>query len=207
MFLFNRSKRKLSSRQQIRIKEVRDGVLILPDGQYRSVLETSSINFELKSSEEQDVLIDNFQHFLNALPCSLQILIRIREIDIDTYLDDISIHQDQETEETYKQLMSHYREFVQQLVSGNKILSRKFYIVITLDTASHANDFDTAKEQLLLNQDIVSKALEKLGMNVRTLDSFQILDLFYSFYNPDQHKIQPLRKQTLSAVLNNAHAF
>ena len=56
--------RKDSSRKQIDIKEVRDGVLILPGGKYRTILEVSSVNFELKSDEEQDVLIDNFENFL-----------------------------------------------------------------------------------------------------------------------------------------------
>ncbi len=207
MSLFSKSTRKASSRSQIRIKEVRDNILILPDGQYRTILETSSINFELKSSEEQDVLIENFQSFLNALPCSLQILIRIREIDIDAYLDNISQQQSKETEDTYKTLVSNYREFVQTLVSGNKILSRKFYIVITLQQNSHKSDFDGIKEKLFLNQDIVTKALERLGMNVHPLDSFELLDLFYNFYNSAQHKIQPLRKQTLQALLSHSYAF
>src|SRR5437762_4112110 len=90
IFLFHKSNKKMSSRQQINIKEVKDGVLILPGNQYRTVIETSSINFELKSDEEQDVLIDSFQNFLNSLSCPLQILIRVREIDVDHYLEDIA---------------------------------------------------------------------------------------------------------------------
>ena len=65
MFLFQKSGKK-SSRRQIKIKEVKDDVLVLPSNQYRTIIETSSINFELKSEEEQDVLIDSFQNFLNS---------------------------------------------------------------------------------------------------------------------------------------------
>jgi hypothetical protein len=62
---------------------------VLPNQEYRLILETSSINFELKSEEEQDVMIDSFQNFLNALPCEIQILVRVREIDIDKYAEDV----------------------------------------------------------------------------------------------------------------------
>jgi len=102
MWLLTKSKNKVSSRSQIKIKEVKDSVLVLPNNQYRVVLETSSINFELKSEEEQDVLIDSFQNFLNSLPCELQIAVRVREVDIDHYLDQISQTMNQEKVKVYK---------------------------------------------------------------------------------------------------------
>ena len=82
--------KKLDNRKQIAIKEVRNGVLALPNNQYRSIIETSSVNFELKSETEQDVMIDSFVNFLNSLPCNLQILVRVREVDIDDYLKKIA---------------------------------------------------------------------------------------------------------------------
>src|SRR5665811_2126717 len=102
MWLLTKSNNKISSRRQIQIKEVKDNILILPDNQFRMVIETSSINFELKSEEEQDVLIDNFQNFLNSLPSSLQILIRIREVDIDNYLERVGESKTREKEKVYK---------------------------------------------------------------------------------------------------------
>lgn len=98
MSILSKSRRKTSSRQQISIKEVRDGILVLPKNKYCAVIETSSINFELKSDDEQDVLIDNFQNFLNSLPCPLQILVRIREVEVDRYLDQLSQNAQKESE-------------------------------------------------------------------------------------------------------------
>lgn len=83
MFTLPKSKTKLSSRNQIAIKGVRDGILILPRNQYRAVLKVSSLNFELRSEEEQDAIIDTYESFLNSVGSSLQILIRTREIDMD----------------------------------------------------------------------------------------------------------------------------
>lgn len=203
MWLFAKPKTKASSRRQIQIKEVKDDILVLPNNEYRVLLETSSINFELKSEEEQDVLIDSFQNFLNSLPCQLQILVRVREVDIDRYLQEINFSKKVEKEEAYKNQIDNYCDFITNLVAGNKILSRRFYIVIPYHHGGSDKDFQLVKEQLRLLTDIVSRGLEKLGMKAKTLSSLEILDLFYSFYNPDQLKTQALTGQTLQKLLEN----
>ena len=203
MWLLNKSKNKVSSRKQIKIKEVKDSILILPNNQYRLAIETSSINFELKSEEEQDVLIDSFQNFLNSLPCKLQILVRVREVDIDKYLEGISKTKDREKEKVYRDEIDNYCDFIKKLVSGNKILSRRFYVVIPYQHLDGNKDFNLIKEQINLNKDIVLRGLEKLGMKAKQLDSLEILDLFYSFYNCDQVKTQELKGQTIHALLQN----
>lgn len=205
--MFRKSTAKVSSRRQIRIKEVKDNILILPGNKYRAILETSAINFELKSEDEQDVLIDSFQNFLNSLPCSLQILIRVREVDIDKYLEEFAKKQDKEEEQVYKDQVGNYCEFIQDLVSGNKILSRRFYVVIPYDVTDGKNDFNLVKEQLLLNLDIVIKGLEKLGMKTRVLDTLEILELFFTFYNSDQIKSQPLKGETFKQMFEQSYAI
>ena len=202
MWLSNMSN-PLSSRRQIAIKEVRDGILILPHNEYRLILETSSVNFELKSDEEQDVLIDGFENFLNALPCKLQILVRVREIDIDRYIEDIGATRNHEKETIYKNQIANYCGFIKNLVSGNKILSRKFYIVIPYTNTERSNDMKLIKEHLYLNREIVMRGLEKLSMKARELDSVEVLNLFYSFYNPGSIKTQELTGQTVQTLLQH----
>ena len=102
MFALQKSKSKTSSRNQISIKGVRDGVLMLPNNEYRAILQVSSLNFELRSEEEQDAIIDIYESFLNSVGSSLQILIRTREIDMDKYLEDLTERLDDETEEIYR---------------------------------------------------------------------------------------------------------
>jgi len=203
MLHLKKSVSKSSSRRQIKIKEVKDSVLVLPNNQYRVILESSSINFELKSEEEQDVLIDSFQNFLNSLPCELQILVRVREVDIDHYLEQISQTKNQEKEKVYKDQINNYSQFIKNLVSGNKILSRRFYVVIPYHHTDRNQDFNLVKEQINLNRDIVLRGLVKLGMKARQLDSLEILDLFYGFYNPLQAKTQELKGQTIQMLIQN----
>ncbi len=199
MSVLQKSNRRASARRQINIKAVNDGVVTLPNNKYRIVLQASSINFELKSEAEQDALIETYQSFLNSLGCPLQIIIRVREMDMDKYLDNFQSRLKSETEDIYRNQIANYAEFVGKLVTSNKILARQFYIVLPY-TAEDSSDIELVKEQLALNDDIVSKGLGRLGMRTRRLSSLEVLDLFYSFYNPAQAKVQPITEQTLQLL-------
>lgn len=197
MYILQKSNKKASARRQIDIRGVRDGILILPDNRYRLILQASSINFELKSEAEQDAIIEIYKSFLNSLACPLQIIVRVREMDLDKYLEDFRARLTEEPEEVYKTQIENYSEFVASLVNTNKILSRNFYVVIGYEGEG---EFEIVKEQLSLNTDIVIKGLARLGMQTRLLSSLEILDLFYSFYNPNQAKSQPITASTLDLL-------
>lgn len=199
MFALQKSKSKSSSRQQINIEGVRDNILILPRHQYRAVLQVSSLNFELRSEEEQDAIIDTYESFLNSVGSSLQILIRTREIDMDKYLADVALRKDDEPEAIYRTQLENYDEFIRSLITNNKILTRHFYVIVPY-VGNSKSDFELVKEQLNLKLDIVSKGMTRVGMHTRQLSSLEILDLFYSFYNPAQAKIQPLTEQALQLM-------
>lgn len=202
MFALQKSSKKASSRRQINIKGVRDGILILPNSRYSLILESSALNFELKSEQEQDAIIDTYESFLNSLPCRLQIIVRIREVDMSDYLAGIESRAKQEKLEVYKEQLRGYSSFIQGLVNDNKILSRRFYVVIPFE-AKEA-DFEAAREQLLLHSDMVAKGLARLGLQTRQLESLEVLDLFHSFYNPGEAKRQPITEQ-VARVLNSAY--
>lgn len=199
MFALQKSKTKTSSRQQIAIKGVRDGILILPNNQYRAILQVSSLNFELKSEDEQDAIIETYESFLNSVGTSLQVLIRTREIDMDKYLEDLTERLDSETEPIYRHQLENYDEFIRSLISTNKILTRHFYIVVPYST-SGKTDFELVQEQLNLKLDIVAKGMTRIGMHTKELSSLEALDLFYSFYSPTQAKIQPLTEHALQLI-------
>lgn len=198
MSILRKSNKKASTRKQINIKGVKDSILILPNHEYRAVIEVSSLNFELKSEDEQDALIDTYEGFLNSLPCPIQIVIRIRELDMTKYLSDLSVRLEDEKEDIYIEQLNNYSEFVGNLVADNRILSRHFYIVLPFN--ARGGDFEAAKEQLTINADIVNKGLMRLGMHTRRLGSLEILDLFHSFYNPEQAKRQPITESVLRLV-------
>ncbi len=201
MFALQKSKSKTSARNQIAIQGVRDNILLLPSHEYRAILQVSSLNFELRSEEEQDAIIDTYESFLNSVGSSLQILVRTREIDMDRYLKDLSEKLDGETETIYRDQLRHYDEFIRSLITTNKILTRHFYIVVPYSTKAKT-DFELVQEQINLKLDIVSKGMLRIGMHTKALSSLETLDLFYSFYSPTQAKLQPLTEQALRLIHN-----
>lgn len=199
MRILQKSNKKASSRRQINIKGMRDGVLVLPGSRYRLILEVSSVNFELKSDDEQDAIIETYQNFLNSLTTPVQILVRIREMDMQKYIGGFKAKIEGEKEKVYRDQIKNYTQFVQGLVTTNKILARHFYVVVP-HTDKDGDGFAAAQEQLALNADLVAKGLSRLGVQARTLDSLEALDLFYNFYSPSRAKRQPLTDQTLQLL-------
>lgn len=204
MLPYAKPKNKGSARSQVQIKEVRDNILILPGNRYRAILTTSSVNFELQSEAEQDVLIDNFQALLNSLTIPIQILIRVRELDLEHYLDNFKTLKQKEDQKVYKKQLDNYQNFIRKLVSGNRILSRRFFLVLSYENKA-LTDFSMVKEQLHLEQEIIIKGLEKLGMAARPLTSLEILNLFYGFYRPEQAKTQPLAQAIVRSSNDNQY--
>ena len=199
MSVLQKSNRKASARDQIDIQSVKNGVLILPGNKYRKVLSVSPVNFELRSEDEQDAIIDTYESFLNSLGHPLQILIRTRELDMDKYLSELTDKLAGEEVPIYKQQLKNYDEFIRSLITTNKILSRYFYVIVPYDFTGKL-DFDSILEQLNLRVDIVQRGLARLGMQSSELGNLEVLDLFYSFYNPEQSKIQPLTSQALELL-------
>ncbi len=198
MSLLKKSNKQVSSRAQIAIEGVRDGVLLLPRYRYAQILQVSSINFELMSEEEQDALIDTYQSFLNSLNITFQILVRVREMDMDRYLESFRSKTANEKQSIYKDQANNYISFVNDLVKSNKILSRTFYIVLSYE--SKEKDFDVIRSGLKLSTNMVAKGLGRMGMQVKSLNSIESLEMFYSFYSPTQAKLQPLTNQTVKLL-------
>lgn len=203
MSIFQKINEKRSSRDQIKIRSVENDLLVLPENEYRAILSVSSLNFELKSEAEQDLIVDNYKNFLNSLPVTIQILIRVREVDIKSYLSNFENLADNETDKLYKKQLSSYAEFVAELVSSSSILSRSFYLVVPLKAAKDAN-IDIVSNQIKLSINIINKSLASLDIKTRRLENLEILDLFHSFYSPFMSKQQTITSKTIE-LINGAY--
>ena len=118
-------------------------------------------------------------------------------LDMDKYLDEFTDRIRSEKTTVYRQQLKHYTTFVRSLIRTNKILTRQFYVVIP---SIGSGDFEAIREELTLSADIVTKGLARMGMSARVLSSLEVLDLFYSFYNPGQAKRQPITDQTMQLL-------
>ncbi|PIR67921.1 hypothetical protein COU50_00655, partial [bacterium CG10_big_fil_rev_8_21_14_0_10_33_18] len=122
--------KEASVQAYLEISEIRDNIIVLKDGSMRAVLMVSSINFDLKSSTEQEALILSYQDFLNSFDFPIQILIRSKKLNLDSYLHMLSERKNAETNEFLKIQLDQYVAFIKGLLEVSNIMDKKFYIVV-----------------------------------------------------------------------------
>jgi len=195
-----------STQQFIDIAGIKDGVVILKNGSYRMIFEVSAINFSLKSEEEQNSIIFQYQSFLNSLHSPIQVVIRSKKMDLNPYIKKINALKEKQTNELLKIQMDDYTDFIGQLVNVANIMKKNFYVVIPYDpivikkpsvfgkifskegqTALKISDqeFKRYKDELVERANTVASGLGGLGMHCVQLNTEQMIELFYQIYNPE----------------------
>jgi len=199
--------KKPSTQTYLPIAEVRDGVVVLKDGTLRSVLITSSINFALKSEDEQNGIISAYVGFLNSLDFPIQICVQSRRLQIKPYLEKLIVQEKKQTNELLRVQTADYRSFIEELVDIGKIMTKKYYVIVSYDPLSNKKKsfwarfkevikpaltlrlkddrFKQRKEDLDLRVRQVSSGLEGIGLQVAQLDTQSLIELYYNTYNPD----------------------
>jgi len=112
------------------IKAIKDGVVYLKDGGMRKIVMVDGINFDLKSDDEQSIIISAYQNLLNALDFSIQISIHSRKLNIEGYLENLEERLASETNELLKIQLEEYLEFVKSFVKSNAIMAKNFFVVV-----------------------------------------------------------------------------
>jgi len=188
--------------QKIDIENIQEGIVILKDGSLRAILMTSSVNFSLKSTEEQDAIIYKYQGFLNSLDFPLQIVAVSRNLDISDYLAIIEQKKKEQSNELLKIQISEYQDFVKNLVQVGNIINQSFYVVVPLSLIekkkagvmeklglkSQTNEMenktlDELKTQLWQRVEYVASGLSGLGVKSTPLNTEEVSQLFYRLYN------------------------
>ncbi len=206
---------KISSTQKyLNISEIKNDCVSLKNGTLRAVLLVSSINFALKSEDEQTAVIQNYIRFLNTLDAPLQILIQSRPFNIKPYLSQLEELQKVQRNELLKAQMADYSDFIKELVQLGEIMIRHFYIIIPydplgdkrrgffsrmLDVFSAATiirfkqeKFEKYREVLFRRVDNVMSSLASMGLKSAPLDTQSLIELFYNVYNPAEAETQKL---------------
>lgn len=191
MWNFLNNKKFGSLKKQVDIAGIKEAVLKINESRYRQIIQVSSINFQLKSEMEQDNVIDNYESFLNSLNFHIQILIRTRQTHVEDYLKDIDLKIELENTLIYRQQLIDQKKFIKDLIKSNRILNKSFYVIIPLDLNTKT-DFENVKQQLKLRTDLIIKNLAKLNVSSKLLNSLEIIDLFYSFYNSSEARLHPI---------------
>ncbi len=119
-----------STQNHLQIAEIRDGIVIMNDGSFRSVVMVKSINFDLMSPTEREAVEFSYQGFLNSLYFPIQIFVRSQKIDIRPYIDRLDKIRSEHDNMLLALLMDDYIDYIDQLASQTNIMDKHFYIVI-----------------------------------------------------------------------------
>lgn len=206
-----------STQRFLPVAEIRDNTVVLKNGGVRMIFKTSSVNFNLKSADEQNALIYGYQGFLNTLEFPVQIVVRSRKLDIDSYVETLKGIAKTQDSALMKRQTIEYMEYIKKLVEYADIMEKNFYVVVPHDPLRSENmgtfkkfqqyispqdslanirlrhrEFDKLRKVLAERGNIVRAGLEGCGLQVSELTTNEIVELFYQIYNPTTSRYQRL---------------
>lgn len=203
------------------IAEIREDVVIMKDGTLRAVLLVSSINFALKSEDEQQATVQGYMQFLNGLEHPIQVVIQSRRMNIDGYIQTLKKQEEAIQNELLKAQIRDYMSFVTELVELGEIMQKQFFVVVPYDPSEtgekrksfmtrlqaslspakvlklNAKQFNDRKSILTQRVANVSAGLQSMGLQVAMLDTQGLIELYYTCYNPqvlDTQKLTDINK-------------
>lgn len=188
------------------VKEIRNGTIILKNGEYRGILICSSINFGLKSADEQHAITLGFQNFLNTLDFSIQIVINSRKMDLRPYLALLEEKVPVQKTELMKIQLHEYIEFVRSFTDQSNIMTKSFYVIVpysphvsaastisflrregaSAKNASAENSFEESRAQLEQRLSLVAGGLSGTGVRAVPLGTEEVIELLYRSFNPGE---------------------
>lgn len=197
---------KNATQKFVPVSDVRDGIVILKDGGMRGVLMASSINFSLKSADERQAILLQFQDFLNSLDFSVQILIQSRRLDIRPYVALLEGRYKEQTNDLMKIQIEQYIGFVKSFTESTSIMTKNFFIIVPYDSAilstkkgllgglggstkskeEQEQNFEEKKNQLEQRMAVVEQGLVRCGIRVAKLGTDEVVELFYKIFNPGE---------------------
>lgn len=195
-----------ATQQFVPVKEIRNGIIVLKDGGYRGVLICSSINFGLKSADEQHAITLGFQNFLNTIDFSIQIVVNSRRMDLRPYLAILEEKGPEQKSELMRIQLREYIEFVRSFADQANIMTKSFYIVVpysspastagavsflrresaAVKSASAETSFEEDRAQLEQRLSLVVSGLAGTGVRAAPLGTEEIIELLYRSFNPGE---------------------
>lgn len=221
---------KGSTQDHLPIEDIIDGVVILKDGSCASVLQVSSVNFDLLSEPEQSALVAAYGGILNSLNFPIQIVIRSSVKDVSVYLKRLVEAEEKQNNSQLKERIKFYRKFVEDTVKRNDVLSKTFYVIVRFSTVElgikNAMKVDyksiinpgksktglpfpkeyileKAKASLEPKIDHLIRLFSRLGLDIKPLDNTKLIELFYRIYNEEVEANQKLDNFDYSTPIVN----
>jgi len=190
----------LTTQQLLEIENIREGVLILKDKSLRGILAVSSMNFALKSEEEQNAIIYQFQNFLNSLDFPIQIYIQSRRLNLTGYIEKLEELERRQKNELLKIQTREYIKFIKDFLARNSIMTKGFFVIVPFYPSLISvkkggafllteEEFERAKIQLWERMEFVAHGLRSCGLFSTPLNTQELIELFWSIYHPEESEV------------------
>ena len=184
---------QVATQQFLEIDQIKEGVLVMKNNSLRGVIMTSSLNFALKSEDEQNAIIYQFQNFLNSLDFSVEVVIQSRRLNITGYLEKLKELEKNQQIELLKVQTEEYRKFIEELISGGSIMAKNFFVVVPFTAIGlqrmDEEQFQRAKSQLWQRLEFISMGLRNCGLQCSPLGTGELIDFFWSVYHPAEAEV------------------
>ncbi|HTH93568.1 MAG TPA: TraC family protein [Candidatus Paceibacterota bacterium] len=195
------------AQQFVPVQEVRDGIVVLKDGTLCTVVLVSSINLSLKSAEEQQATLQQFQNFLNTIDFPIQIVVQSRRYDIRPYILTLENRLKDQTEQLLQVQTREYIQFIQTFTEQVNIMRKSFFVVIPYippvlaqkggvgkvfsflrkaPTPGTVSDFEEERTQLEERVSVVDQGLTRLGLRLVQLGTQEVIEVLYKTFNPGE---------------------
>ncbi len=199
-----------TSQNHLPIADITNDIVIYKDGGAAIVLESTSLNFGLLSEKEQTAVIAAYAAMINSLSFSVQILVRTQRKDISSYINYLDIQATKLTHPLLIKLMAEYKSFIMESVKKKNVLGKRFYVVLYLSPLElgvaksiqavtrhggplpFTESYVVKKAKIILypRRDHMIRQAGRLGIKFRQYTTRELIDLYYSVYNPERPAVK-----------------
>ena len=197
----------VSTQDFLNFSEIHEGVVVTKSGELRSILLASSINFSLKSEQEQTAIIYAYQSFLNSLSFPIQIMMQSRKLDLTKYIAKLKLTAQTQSNELLRSQTNDYISYIERLIKVANIMDKKFFVVVSYmppvtnqvskpgffgkknaDSGPKITpaQFEKYKQELSQRIQVIQSGLGSIGVRTAPLNTQQIVELLYGIYNPEE---------------------
>jgi len=224
---------KGTTQDHLPVEDVVSGIVLLKDGSCAIVMQLSSVNFDLLSEREQSALVFAYGGILNSLNFPIQIVIQTTTKDVTSYLNNLKDLEEKQVNPLLKERTRQYRKFIEETVRKNDVLSKSFYAVVPfsvvelgiksaskqmvgnlplLGSHNRSSELPFAKEYILEKakaslepkRDHLVRLFSRLGLEVRVLETRELIELFYKLYNEETASNQKVQSLSYGTPVVNA---
>jgi len=200
----NQKNKTLSTQTFIPIKEIKDSIVILKNGSFRTIILVRGGDFELKSENEQNAIVYSYQGFLNSLEFPLQIIVKSRKKDLKNYIISLKERESKQKNESLRRQTAEYVNFIERLLEVSNIMTKEFYVIVPYSPFGEEKktgftslfgfmkggitsevSFEKNKVAILERADSIISSLNSMGLRAVQLNTRELIEFFYNVYNPE----------------------